>query len=917
MGDQDGASHVQYSAQQVLADAQQRLSVLSKDQETVSVPSPTASPKSSKSGLSMPSGASDPTLDRVATMLDNVYGPALTRERSQVRASAVLKKYEGREDLLVDVLTEKAKTSKGASAAETTNADAAVDQITQGVLNAEIDTIDREVKTPSPKKKKGVTKKIGRLLRTRSTKKKNNYENLSSPTGSDVAGGQSVPLEKKSEADNSTSEIIPSPSSDSNLRSVISAPASPLPSTSLYFNNMEWFLERLEATCYTIEGSLLKSVSQKIAEWALQPWSESKDKTLANVTAEMRSELHRINNDSGVEMVPRLPLLNPVDSSELLLSVEPDESFILPSAHFPLLLCFNSTSADTNNSLDAPISSSPCGVDPGICAAGNIPEKTAILGGHQLVYRTKVEVIALHTSGSDGGSNVHQNCAYAVHAAVDGVVKQTGSSTVGAPTETSSYRWTEGNALTFESRSSWGGPKTLSMKVASLAVTDEGNEKLQHTDIRGRLHYSMDAGYCWVDLSSLWDRVVPPANSPKVPGTQLTVRCHAQISSPPPGNGEEFDHSGYPTHSTKHSSKKMEIELKITTERITLGGDLPQRRMLLYKHDDDMRQEVVAIEFIEACDRILRASGLDLKLVTYRCLAVGDKKGFIEWMNGTVPLSEICKTSGDSSVRRTSSTVPRSPSAPGEAAFDGGSPAYDSVAGGEPSNSVADANATNSAGLWCKYESLRGVTLGDKAPKPRGKDVYANNPVQDFLRASAYDADAPYYIRKDVMDTYVRSCAGYSVITYLLGVGDRHLDNLLLHPKGYFLHCDYSFILGQDPKTYLPMRITEEMVLGMGGRNSDNFAKFLSLAGAAFVALRRHSNVRLLMSLIRNVTSADLPDVSKNQSPEDALMSMRYRFRLDLNEIAALSFIERLIESSIDSKIWIAVDAIHQLGKRF
>jgi phosphatidylinositol 3-kinase len=31
-----------------------------------------------------------------------------------------------------------------------------------------------------------------------------------------------------------------------------------------------------------------------------------------------------------------------------------------------------------------------------------------------------------------------------------------------------------------------------------------------------------------------------------------------------------------------------------------------------------------------------------------------------------------------------------------------------------------------------------------------------------------------------VMDTYVKSCAGYCVITFLLSIGDRHLENVLL-----------------------------------------------------------------------------------------------------------------------------------------
>ena len=113
------------------------------------------------------------------------------------------------------------------------------------------------------------------------------------------------------------------------------------------------------------------------------------------------------------------------------------------------------------------------------------------------------------------------------------------------------------------------------------------------------------------------------------------------------------------------------------------------------------------------------------------------------------------------------------------------------------------------------------------------------------------------------------------------------------------------------------IRITEDMVLGMGGRDSDNFSKFLSIAGAAFVSLRRHNNVRILMALLRNMAYSKLPDISKNQNAGGALMAMHDRFRLDLSEEDSISFIEKLIEKSISSKIWIAVDTMHSLGKRF
>jgi hypothetical protein len=107
------------------------------------------------------------------------------------------------------------------------------------------------------------------------------------------------------------------------------------------------------------------------------------------------------------------------------------------------------------------------------------------------------------------------------------------------------------------------------------------------------------------------------------------------------------------------------------------------------------------------------------------------------------------------------------------------------------------------------------------------------------------------------------------------------------------------------------------MVMGMGGRDSTNYAKLLSYAGAAFNVLRRPSNCRALCSLLRLVTFSSLPDLCTNQTPEQAMSGLVERFRHDLSDDEAITFIEDMIESCMENKMWIAVDAMHSLGKHF
>ncbi|KAM3872175.1 phosphatidylinositol 4,5-bisphosphate 3-kinase catalytic subunit gamma isoform [Diretmus argenteus] len=124
-------------------------------------------------------------------------------------------------------------------------------------------------------------------------------------------------------------------------------------------------------------------------------------------------------------------------------------------------------------------------------------------------------------------------------------------------------------------------------------------------------------------------------------------------------------------------------------------------------------------------------------------------------------------------------------------------------------------------------------------------------------------------IHYKAVERFVNSCAGYCVATYVLGIGDRHNDNIMITDQGNLFHIDFGHILG-NWKRFLgvnrervPFVLTPDFLYVMGsvkGRTSLYFQRFRDTCTQAYLSLRSHS--RLLVTLFSLMLLTGIPELS-------------------------------------------------------
>lgn len=201
-------------------------------------------------------------------------------------------------------------------------------------------------------------------------------------------------------------------------------------------------------------------------------------------------------------------------------------------------------------------------------------------------------------------------------------------------------------------------------------------------------------------------------------------------------------------------------------------------------------------------------------------------------------------------------------------------------------------------------------------------DVLPNSISRDMLGREAVNGLYEYFITKfgheesiefqNARNNFVKSLAGYSVISYLLQFKDRHNGNIMYDDQGHCLHIDFGFIFDIVPGGIkfeaVPFKLTKEMVKVMGGSpNTPAYKEFEELCIKAYLAARPH--VDMIIGCVEPLLDSGLPCFKSGKT----IKNLRSRFQLQKSEQEAAVYMKSLIEKSFESIFTVGYDEFQRI----
>ncbi|XP_011329801.1 serine/threonine-protein kinase ATR isoform X3 [Ooceraea biroi] len=362
------------------------------------------------------------------------------------------------------------------------------------------------------------------------------------------------------------------------------------------------------------------------------------------------------------------------------------------------------------------------------------------------------------------------------------------------------------------------------------------------------------------DFHRLWERLIELSNKTIPDGMLNTTMNHLSRNLPrllvskdfspimipttkfrqlhlPSKNGSIEDHNPFLlrwVHIAKIEENVVIMPSLQRPRRITLRGSDGKRYLFMCKPKDDLRKDFRLMEFNDIVNKYLQndpeSRQRRLYIRTYSVVPLNEECGLIEWVPNLVGLRPTL----NNLYREKGIAVPHK----------------------------------EFKTMLCEMDSLKEHPLEKKRQMYLEKLLPRHPPIfGDWFRIMFPDPYGWYEART----AYIRTTAVMSMVGYILGLGDRHGENILFDSKcGDCVHVDFNCLFNRgelfDWPERVPFRLTHNMVDAMGPLKIEG--PFRRACQITMRVLRQESST--LLSVLTPFVYDPLVSWNKNQLGEAA-----------------------------------------------